>query len=199
MPPKNPTVTPSPYLSNTPRDTPQFSRETQLSATPAWSEFRRNLATCIAALEEDEILIISHKFSPHYVQFAGLGWHGTRAEAASNAFIDAPEALLSEQQYQRMDRIGWHRATFLPDTPLTEAVVPGSPNFFADAPYQSDMKSLATMAVRALREVYGVPHPGMLSYVAFHRNGTSLRFPTLRLLREMNTEVTIRSGSVESA
>lgn len=167
--------------------------------TTAWSEFGRNLAICSAALEEDEILIISHKFSPHYVQFAGLGWYGTRAEAASNAFIDAPEALLTEQQYQRMDRIGWQRATFRPDAPLTGAMVSGSPNFFADAPYQSDMKVLATMAVRALREVYGAPHPGMLSYVAFHRDGTSVRFPTLRLLREGNTRIAIRSVSVEGA
>lgn len=170
-----------------------------MSATAAWSEFRRNLGTCIAALEEDEILIISHKFSPHYVQFACMGWHGTRAEAASNAFIEAPEALLTAHQYRRMDRIGWQRATFLPGTPLTEADVSGSPNFFVDASYRSDMKVLATMAVRAMREVYGVPHPGMLSYTAFHRDGTSVRFPTLRLLRQMDTEVTIRTGSIESA
>jgi len=170
-----------------------------MSTTAAWSEFRRNLATCIAALEEDEILIISHQFSPHYVQSACLGWHGTRSEAASNAFIDAPEPMLTAQQSQRMTRIGWHPATFLPDTPMTEANISGSPNFFADAPYQSDMKSLASMSVRALREVYRVPHPGMLSYIAFHRDGTSVRFPTLRLLREMNTDVTIRSGSIESA
>ncbi len=196
---RNPTVRPSQYLPNAPRASPQFSRETPMSTTAAWSEFRRNLGTCIAALEEDEVLIINHKFSPHYVQFACLGWHGTRAEAASNAFIDAPECVLTAQQYKRMDRIGWHRATFLPDTPMTEAIISGSPNFFADAPYQNDMKTLAMMAVRAIREVYGVPHPGMLSYVAFHRDGTSVRFPTLRLLREMNTEVTIRSGSIESA
>jgi hypothetical protein len=193
----NRTVTPSRYLPNAPPATLSILPGDPMSVTSAWSEFRRNLATCIAALEEDEILIISHTFSPHYVQFACLGRHGTRTEAASNAFIDAPEPALSEKQYQRMDRICWHRATFLPDTPLTEAIVTGSANFFADAPYQSDMKSLATMSVRAFREVYGVQHPGMLSYIAFHRDATSVRFPTRRLVRESSAAVTIRSGSIE--
>lgn len=154
-----------------------------MTANAAWNEFARNLASCISALEEDEFLLVARKTSNYYIQFAGLGWHGIRGEAVSNNFIESPEELLTEAQYSAMVRIGWNRATSLPSETLTKKNIHGSPNFFADADRGSDMNALAAISVKALRQVYGVPHPGMLTYEAFHTDGSCIRFPTLRIVR----------------
>ena len=53
-------------------------------SSDAWDEFQRNLATALADLEEDECLIIASKAEHYFVQFAGQGKHGMRAEAVSN-------------------------------------------------------------------------------------------------------------------
>ncbi len=163
-----------------------------MTTAQAWREFTRNLADCIDGLEEDEFLFVSYKDANYFVQFAGQGWYGVRAEASSNAFIEPPEALLTQGQYRQMAKLGWNRATD-PNEPVGGD---GSPNFFVDVPRAHDHTALARMASRTLRRVFGIAHPGMLQYLAFHSSGASIRFPTLRLHR--NTATTTSCVSLDS-
>jgi hypothetical protein len=147
-----------------------------------WRNFTKNLAACIGALAEDEYMIIARKRANQYVQFAGQGAYGIRAEAAGNGYIEPPELLLDEQQYARMQRLGWSRPTALPDEPIKH----GSPNFYVDAvAAEASPRELARLTTQTFRKVYGVAHPSMLHYEAFHSEGTSIRFPTLLIKRRM--------------
>ncbi len=147
-----------------------------------WRDFSKNLAACIGALAEDEYLIISRKLANQYVQFAGQGAYGIRAEAAGNGYIQPPEFLLDVRQYARMQRLGWQRPTALPDEPCAV----GSPNFYVDeVATDVGLRELAWRTTRTFRTVYGVEHPGMLHYEAFHGEGTSIRFPTLLIKRRL--------------
>lgn len=150
-----------------------------MNTAQAWRDFTRNLAECLRVLEEDEYLIVSYKDANYYVQFADQGWYGIRAEASSNAFIEPPQALLTEAQYRQMARLGWHRATDINEP----AGADGSPNFFVDVPRGQDLRLLARLAVRTLRRVFGIAHPGSLQYLAFHTSGASIRLPTLRIMQ----------------
>lgn len=108
-----------------------------------------------------------------------------RVEASSNAFILPIEAALTVADYQRMDTLGWHRATNRAPTRRGEPEPPdGSPNFFLDVPVPLDWDAIAQLSVRTLQEVYRVRHPGELSYRASSTDGTRVRFPALRLKRE---------------
>jgi hypothetical protein len=147
-----------------------------------WRTFTKNLAACIGALAEDEYLIIARKRANQYVQFAGQGAYGIRAEAAGNGYIEPPELLLDQRQYARMQRLGWSRPTALPDEPIKH----GSPNFYADVvATEAGLRELARRTTQTFRTVYGVEYPGMLNYEAFHCEGTSIRFPTLLIKRRM--------------
>lgn len=148
----------------------------------AWSWLASSLAVCLAALEEDECLVISYKRANYYVQFAGLGSFGMRMEASSNSFIEA-EASLIEDQYQAMTSLGWQRATVLPAESGDPDGKEGSPNFFIDVRAPVNVTALGQLAVTTLRRVYGIKHPGMLQYIAFGDGESSIRFPTLGLKR----------------
>ena len=153
-----------------------------MTVKKAWRDFSKNLAACIGALAEDEYLIIARKRANQYVQFAGQGAYGIRAEAAGNGYIEPPELLLNERQYARMQRLGWCRPTALKDDPCAV----GSPNFYTDDANTDDgCRTMAKRATRTFRRVYGVQHPGMLDYEAFHCEGTSIRFPTLLIKRRV--------------
>jgi hypothetical protein len=153
-----------------------------MTANAHWRTFTKNLAACIGALADDEYLIIARKRANQYVKFAGQGAYGIRAEAAGNGYIEPPELLLDERQYARMQRLGWSRLTALPG----QSIEHGSPNFYADVvTLPADLRELARLTTQTFRTVYGVAHPGMLHYEAFHCEGTSIRFPTLLITRRM--------------
>lgn len=149
----------------------------------AWSSLASSLTVCLAALEEDECLVISYKRANYFVQFAGLGSFGMRMEASSNSFIE-PEATLIDDQYEVMASLGWQRATVLPAAPGEAEGGEGSPNFFIDVGAPVNVTALGQLAVTTLRRVYGVAHPGMLQYFAFGDGPSSIRFPTLGLKRD---------------
>ena len=140
-------------------------------------------------MAEDEYLIISRKRANQYVQFAGQGAYGIHAEAACNEYILPPQLLLDERQYARMQRLGWRRPTALPDEPCAL----GSPNFYTQVvATEVGLREMAWRATKTFRTVYGIAHPGMLEYKAFHFEGTSIRFPTLLIKRRMPEPVAPR-------
>ena len=105
-----------------------------------------------------------------------------RAEASSNSFID-PEASLIDDQYATMAGLGWQRATELPSETGLSDDPDGSPNFFVDVASPVNHAALSQLAVATLRDIYGVLHPGGLTYSSFHQTGMSIRFPMLGLKR----------------
>ena len=151
-----------------------------------WSRLTDDLTLCLGELDEDEYLCVSFKHANYFVQFAGRGKFGMRAEAACNSYIIPPEAVLTVEDYERMTTLGWNRATDPPPELAIEPLTPdGSPNFFVQAPAPVDFPALARLATRTLREAYRVSHPRHLEYKAFARDGSQIRFPMLRLKRRL--------------
>ena len=152
------------------------------SADTEWTTLAGALASCLAHLEEDEFLIISYKRANYFVQFAAQGNFGMRAEASCNSFIE-PEASLIDDQYATMAGLGWQRATELVSESGVSDDPNGSPNFFLDIASPVNHAALGQLAVRTFRTVYGITHPGDLTYWSSGEDGMSIRFPTLGLKR----------------
>jgi len=164
---------------------PASLREQKLRRSPpstgAWSEFRRNLGEALRALEEDEYLILLAKAEDQYVQFAGQGDHGMRAETVSNTFI-TQSARLSDEACEKLRNLGWSPPTYVPSEGAQEPAE-GSANFYVDAGVPVPYARLAALAVRTLRAIYHIRHPKELTYNSLSRNGVAIRFPRLKIPR----------------
>lgn len=154
------------------------------TADEEWDRLTKTLALALYGLGEVEYLIVSSKpcdrHTNLYVQFAGQGRSGMRAEAVSNVYIEPPEARLSADDCAAMVRLGWEPPTNRPPEehcPTDDSH--GSPNFFRDWPFPVDYEALAAVTTRTFREVYRIRLLGELEYTAFARNGTQIRFPNL--------------------
>ncbi len=147
-----------------------------------WTKFAADLADALACLEQDEYLIVSKKTGWHYVQFA-IESDLVRAEAVSNGYLDL-EHKLSAQSCSKLLELGWNSPTHLPaeaNDPTRNPV--GSPNYYLDFRGAIPYASVATLATDTLRQIYGVQGLGELEYKSFARDGTSIRFPNLRIAR----------------
>ncbi len=149
----------------------------------SWSEFTDHLAEALACLEEDEYLIISTISGSYYVQFAVYENSALRVEAVSNGYL-AGENRLSLLACAKLLGLGWNGPSYLPAAADGPAKDPhGSPNYFLDFEAPVPYGSVAALASDTLRHVSGAPDPGTLEYEAFASDGTSIRFPHLRLAR----------------
>jgi hypothetical protein len=154
----------------------------------AWPQFTKQLSAVLKRLREDQFLVISEKRSHRFVQFAGQGSYGLRAEVVSNAYL-SPEEQFDQDQLAALGRLGWQAPTGIPEQSSTPERDPdGSPNFFVDYPKPVPYSDVADMAVRTLAEVMLVPHPGMLEYNSFDRGGGALRWPKLGLRHESQAQ-----------
>ena len=155
----------------------------QAPADVEWDRLTDNLSACLADLSEDEFLILSSKSANYFVQFAAQGQFGMRIETTSNVYVAPPEAVLSAVAYSAMAKLGWKSPTGVPGSEPRDP--DGSPNFFLDLALPVDFRRVAGVAVTTLREVYRIQHPGQLQYKSFSSSGMEIRFPTLRLKREV--------------
>jgi hypothetical protein len=155
----------------------------QAPADVEWNRLTDNIAACLADLSEDEFLILSSKSANYFVQFAAQGQFGMRIEATSNVYAAPPENVLSADAYSAMDKLGWKFPTGVPGSEPRDP--DGSPNFFLDLALPLDFRRVAGIAVKTLRQVYRIQHPGQLQYKSFDGSGIEIRFPTLRLKREV--------------
>jgi hypothetical protein len=130
-------------------------------------------------MEEDQYLIIATKRGNRFVQFAGQGSFGMRAETASNGFLSRSEQL-NDEQVKALGALGWSSPTGSPGTSTPETEPDGSPNFFRDFAQPVRHEAIADLAVRTLTEVLGIPHPGYMEYEAFGDDGP-IDFSTLGL------------------
>ncbi len=148
----------------------------------SWSEFTDHLAEALACLENNEYLVLSKKGTSFYVQFAVYDHSALRAEAVSNGYL-AGENRLSLVDCAKLLGLGWNRPTHLPAADGPAKDPHGSPNYFLDFEAPVSYGSVAALAARTLQYVFGASDPRTLEYKAFSREGSSIRFPHLRLAR----------------
>lgn len=118
----------------------------------AWTLFADQLAEVVANMDESgDLRIDAREGNPDAgsVWFRFVAPDDIRAEATSNAEL-GEEHLLGAASLQLMEDAGWTS----PDS--------DQPRFTALAD-QEDTASLAKLAVVALRDAYGVPHPAFLN------------------------------------
>ncbi len=136
-----------------------MSDEWDLSAEveAAWADFRGRLADRTAGMDDDDVLIVEFsgvvddecEVAP-YVQLCAYGGDLVRAEAVSNHWLDARCALSAEAE-EALVALGW----------CEPRDKPGWENYYLTFERRS-ADEVAVLAVRTLREVYGVPHPAFL-------------------------------------
>jgi hypothetical protein len=148
----------------------------------AWTDLEAALAQVLGDLDTDDFLVISHRTSQVFVQFAAQGRDGMRVEAVSNEYLEAGSQL-SRRAIRAMRSAGWNAPTHDAATEDVTHPEAGSPNFYLDVEHPVPFLTVARLALRTVREIYGVRHPRQLQYDAFDDAGIQIRFPSLRLKR----------------
>src|SRR5450759_2481848 len=162
--------------------------ETVVNYTPAervdeddmsWEQFEGRLAAVLGRMAAGSFLILSSRAGDevvYYVQFAQGGRGGFRAEAESNNFL-AGRWALSPAQEEQLAGLGWQCPT------------PGNTdlNFMRQWPTPAPYAEIARLAVRSLREVYGIERPAELVYRRFARRGPDFAEPELGIQLERRT------------
>ena len=137
------------------------------STERAWSRFQARLADHVADMQDDDVLVVAVESafedddedgSAPYVQFCAWGETLVRSEVSSNEYL-AVEHLLDAGSVRTLEELGWQAPTEHPDAANRGS---GSANFFLDVE-RAQADRLAVMTTRALRDVFGVPHPAFLS------------------------------------
>ena len=137
------------------------------SADAAWAQFEARLTERVGELEDGECLLVEaldpDEEAPGAVPYVQLmAWEGdgerlVRCEAVSNHYLR--ESLrLDDDGIQQLQQIGFVDPTHSPD----EEPDHGSANHWWDLDRDTEAATAAQMAVRALNEAYGVPHPAFL-------------------------------------
>ena len=148
----------------------------------AWPAFTRKLADVLAHLGEDQYLVISAKSAHRYVQFAGQGSFGLRAEATSNHYLAAGDRL-TRRQLAALKSRGWLAPSGSAKASTLRKDPDGSPNFYVDFELPVPFGEVAELAVDTFSTIFGITHPGELEYSAFEADGETTLLPTLGLKR----------------
>ena len=130
-----------------------------LSTARAWADFQVRLAEVISMMDDSADLTIGIEAVTErapYVRFHSPDRDRVRAEAAGNASL-GETFQLTPPQLTAMEDLGWQ-------PPGADAAPGGEPSadFWAER-NQDDSAELSTLAVAALRDVYGVQHPVFLA------------------------------------
>lgn len=142
-----------------------------------WAEFQRRLAAALARMPPETYLILEAPLPDGdiaaYVQFA----HATsdfRAEAVSSRYLPSSRPLTAAQERQ-LAGLGWQR-------PAPDAE---GQNYFREWPSPAPFAEVARLAVRTLREVYGIEEPSGLR--SLHESFRRDAVPDLELGIEART------------
>ncbi|HIT76194.1 MAG TPA: hypothetical protein IAA98_11455 [Candidatus Avipropionibacterium avicola] len=128
------------------------------STAQAWSGFESRLSEIISVIDDTADMTIGTATATDaehgpYLLFSSPRRDVVRCEAASNAVLDDAYQLTGDQ-LAAMERAGWQ-------PPHADGDHPTANLWVEQDQFESDQ--LAAMAVSALRDVYGVPHPVFLS------------------------------------
>lgn len=143
-----------------------------------WPVFQNNLAKTLEHLTEGQFLILSRKHSSRCVQFSAQGSFGMRIETTSNAYLGEEEQIGSET-HRALLSLGWKAPTGNLEESTPGDDPDGSPNYFVDFPQGTSCAEIATLAIRTLADIVGVPHPGQLEYESFDSDGHRIEHPSL--------------------
>lgn len=141
-------------------------------AAPMWHAFEERLAAALGRMAVGTFLVIATRAgteSPYYVQFAQGGRPGFRAEVVSNAYLEGSRALSPDQE-EALGALGWQ-------WPSPHGT--GDRNFSRQWPMPVPFRVVAHLAVRTLREVYGVGRPTELAYRRFDGDDRAFDEPDL--------------------
>jgi hypothetical protein len=130
-------------------------------ATPSahgitWKNFGRRLARTLREMPDRTFLIVASKGGgpERYVQFAQDASSGLRAEAVASGSLAADEALSPWQDLALVD-LGWQPP---------EKREGAGPNYFRQVDGPMPRQEVAGLAVRTLRDVFGINEPAALEY-----------------------------------
>ena len=148
-------------------------------AGPTWEEFEGHLAVVLARMAVDTYLVLSTPDrldeSSYYVQFAQGGKPGFLAEAASNTYLAGTRALSPDQE-ELLGDLGWQ----WPQHGSKDYT-----NFSRQWPMPTPFEEVARLAIRTLREVYGIDSPSLLVYRRFAKGGPDFAEPGLGIDAEV--------------
>ncbi|MBC2639033.1 MULTISPECIES: T3SS (YopN, CesT) and YbjN peptide-binding chaperone 1 [unclassified Rhodococcus (in: high G+C Gram-positive bacteria)] len=130
-----------------------------------WAEFQRRLADYLAAMRDEDLLVLESGFEEldesqglmPCIQFVVWDGDTVRCEVPSNHYLH-PDRALTDAEQTYLTELGWNRPTRGPDDEPDD----GSPAFYVDKKL-SWSDQLAAMAVAAFRDVWGITHPAFLS------------------------------------
>ncbi|MFZ3394774.1 hypothetical protein TVH25_16060, partial [Rhodococcus sp. 7Tela_A2] len=151
----------------------RFDRDVDL----AWREFRARLADHVAAMQDGDGLVLeplaeeSAGPAGPCVQFYAWDEDQVRCEVPSNTHLADDRRLRPEDEALLLE-LGLHAPSRGADDPEDG----GSPAFWIDRPL-AWADQLAELSVRALREVWGVPHPLFLRSETFGAGRTPVFEP----------------------
>jgi type III secretion system-like peptide-binding chaperone/Chap domain-containing protein len=141
------------------------------STARAWSRFQARLADHLAAMSDDDVLIVrvdsgdrvddvdaESDVSAPYLQFSAWGDGQLRSEVSSNEHL-APRYSLDATSESTLRSLGWAAPT---SARGDEEAYDGSADFLLNVD-RSSADRLAVMSVKALRGVFGVAHPAFLA------------------------------------
>lgn len=177
---------PTPRTKTVRRSTPAPDRRSP-TLPEVWARFATQLQECVRDLDTDDILILARKRANQYVQLHHWGFAIT-AEAASNAYIIPPTALLDERQYARAKVLGWNPPTIsaemVQELESLDESYDGSPNFHRT--FDLGEAGIVELLIQTLRQVYKVRCPSELHYKSFTADGSQqIRWTALGIKREL--------------
>ena len=148
----------------------------------SWDDFETRLTAALERMALDQFLILTKRpagndGSLYFVQFAQGDRAGFLAEAVSNRYLMGA-AQLSPAQEDAMAALGWQ----FPDHHATKPE-----NFSRQWPLPAPFPEAARLAIRTLRQVYGVGQPADLVYRRFTREGHDFAEPGLGIDAERPT------------
>ena len=126
------------------------------SIAAAWTEFQARLSEIVSMIDESADLTIgtgSVGDGAPFLRLSSPRPHVVRCEAASNAVLGEDFQLKSDQ-LATMEALGWQPPSVVDDQ--------AGANFWFELD-QDDADRISELAVRALRDVYGVQHPIFLA------------------------------------
>lgn len=155
------------------------SQDMAAQAEEAWESFQVGLEGYVARLtDEGDHLVVELPSggggTAPYAQFAGLGEGRVRAELSGNAHL-APAHRLDAERTSSLTLGGWKGNDEVERNWYVERVC-------------VDANVIATSAVWALREVFGIAHPLLMTYRAWGANAASAAALGLAATEEMVVE-----------
>lgn len=137
------------------------------STARAWSQFQARLADHLAAMSDDDVLVVridagdsgSTDVAAPYLKFSAWSDGQLRSEVSSNEHLDSRYALDAAGE-ATLSSLGWEppAGAFVDEEPGGD-----SRDFSLTVDRSSAADRLAVMSVKALRGVFGVAHPAFLA------------------------------------